>query len=147
MFFRSQGGRDPSAPPGCVPGWVHRWPVASFTKNKSPAAIIFCPKNWRWHSKIHMKIITADRKIIDGGDLFLVKLSSDQWPKNVQNAISPITSFLSKLEPWFKEQNVPYGLLNRIKSEIFTPSDHLRDQNKKVIFGWKWLLISRYTYL
>ena len=25
------------------------WLVASFTKNKSPAAIIFCPKNWRWH--------------------------------------------------------------------------------------------------
>ena len=32
--------------------------------------------------------------------------------KNGQNATSPITSHLSKLEPRFKDQNVPYGLRN-----------------------------------
>ena len=51
-------------------------PVANFTKNKSPATIIFCPKNWQWHSKIHVKEMIADRKTIAAGDLFLVKLTS-----------------------------------------------------------------------
>ena len=37
-------------------------------------------------------------------------LGSGQWPKNGQNATSPITSYLSKLEPRVKDQNVPYGL-------------------------------------
>ena len=51
--------------------------VANFTKNKSPAAIIIlCPKNWRWHSKTHVKKNIADWQIIAAGDLFLVKLAS-----------------------------------------------------------------------
>ena len=33
-------------------------------------------------------------------------------PKNGQNATSPMTSCLSKLEPRFKDQNAPYGLRN-----------------------------------
>ena len=35
-----------------------------------------------------------------------------KWPKNGQNATSLITSYLSKLEPLFDDQNVPYGLRN-----------------------------------
>ena len=35
--------------------------------------------------------------------------------KNGQNATSPITSYLSKLEPRFKDQNVSYGLRNTMR--------------------------------
>ena len=42
-------------------------------------------------------------------------LRSGQWPKNGQNATSPITSYLSKLEPRFKDQNVPYVLGNTMR--------------------------------
>ena len=56
-----------------------RRPVASFTKNESLASIIFCPKNWRWYSKTHVKKNIADRKIIAAGDLFLMKLASEQF--------------------------------------------------------------------
>ena len=42
-------------------------------------------------------------------------LKSGQWPKNGQNATSTITSHLSKLEPRFKDQNVPYGLRNTMR--------------------------------
>ena len=38
------------------------WPVASFTKNKSTAAIIFSPKNWRRHSKTHVKKLSPTEK-------------------------------------------------------------------------------------
>ena len=51
---------------------VHQWPVSPKIGN-SPAAIILCPKNLRWHSKTHVKKNIADRKIIAVGDLFLEK--------------------------------------------------------------------------
>ena len=53
---------------------------ATFIKNKSPAAIIFCPKKTDCgvHQLTRKKII-ADRKIIAAGDLFLVKLAFGQF--------------------------------------------------------------------
>ena len=42
-------------------------------------------------------------------------LRSGQWPKNGKNATSLIISYLSKLEPRFKDQNVLYGLRNTMR--------------------------------
>ena len=45
-------------------------------------------------------------------------LRSGQWPKNGQNATSPITSYLSRLEPRCKDQNVSYGLRNTMRCPL-----------------------------
>ena len=54
--------------------------VASFTKNKSPAVIIFLSlKLTVVLQNSREKKIIADRKIFATRDLFLVKLASDQY--------------------------------------------------------------------
>ena len=47
-----------------------------------------------------------------------------------KNATSPITSHLSKLEPRYKDQNVPYGLKNTMRC-FSAPTNHFGVKNKK----------------
>ena len=67
---------------------------------------------------------------------------SSQWPKNGQNATSPVTSYLSKLDQRFKDQNVPYGLRNTMRclldhySSKFWGSRLKKKSIKIVIFLW-----------
>ena len=49
-----------------------------------------------------------------------------------KNTTSPITSHLSKLEPRFKDQNVPYGLKNAIRC-FSVPTNHLGGGSKTKI--------------
>ena len=55
-----------------------------------------------------------------------LRSTGDLWgqvnDKNGQNASSPITSYLTKLEPRFKDQNVPYGIRNTMRC-LSTPYD------------------------
>ena len=55
-----------------------------------------------------------------------------------KNATSPITSHLSKLEPRFKDQNVPYGLKNTMRC-FSAPANHFGGQKQKKIFKFNFL--------
>ena len=62
--------------------------------------------------------------------------------KDVQNAISPITLYLSKLEPRFKDQN-SYGLENTIRY-LSDPYGQLGEntKGKMTIFLWGTYLLA-----
>ena len=61
-------------------------------------------------------------------------LRSGQWPKIDQNATSPITSYLSKLETRFKDQNVPYGLRNTVRCLLGPYGPFWGSKFKKIFF-------------
>ena len=66
-----------------------------------------------------------------------------------KNATSPITSHLSKLEQWFNDQNVPYGLKNTMRC-FSAPTNHFRGSKiknlKYVIFLWGRYFMTRWPY-
>ena len=49
-----------------------------------------------------------------------------------KNATSPITSHLSKLEPRFKDQNVPYGLKNTMRC-FSVPRNNFGGQKQRIL--------------
>ena len=82
-------------------------------------------------------------------------LRSGQWPENGQNTSSPITSYLIKLEPPFKDQNVPCGLKNKMRwlSALWTILGvKLKKMMKVVTFNlgtlWpQWSYFDKYAWL